>query len=477
MADSYWRSVHELGRQRRPALHMPGHGNRAAGWLGDGGALSEELLALDQSEIGGLDYLHEPVGPLLRALERAAAVFGADRSWFLVNGATVGNLAAVFALAKTSGTVIAMRRSHQSLHAAVTMAGLSVRYLAPVHDPELDGLFALDLDELSTMLATTPDVVAVHVTSPDYYGFGLPLRDIADICHAAGVPLVVDEAHGGHLTFIDGAVTGLNSGADLVVHSPHKSLGSLTQSAMLHLQGDLVDPTRIAEALMMLQSSSPSALLTMSLDAVVEELWADGAGIWNQQARLATAARNERLGGDPMFVSPTRLPSGVAWVDPCKLIVAQPSWRGATAEVRAQLETRHHLRPEFADHCNLVFSVTRNTTHADLQQLCEALREVVVPCRDAAEWSLALWPAAYGDGVHEPRAAAVSPRCVVPLRDAVGHVAARALTPYPPGIPLVLPGERITSDTLHAVQRLIAHGVTVRGLQSGPDDCEVVVVR
>jgi lysine decarboxylase len=228
---------------------------------------------------------------------------------------------------------------------------------------------------------------------------------------------------------------------------------------------------------MMLQSSSPSALLTMSLDAVVEELTAHGPRVWNEQVAIADAARQAGLNGSAMFVPRTRLPAGIAWADPCKLVVSQSSWRGATAEVRAQLETAHGIRPEFADHRNLVFSVTRNTTRDDLRHLQAALRDVVVDRDDSdRDWSLSLWPQAYGDRVHEPRVAALSPRQAVPLQRAAGRVAARAITPYPPGIPLVLPGEVITTETLRTIHDLLANCVTVRGLQTGTNSYDAIVV-
>ncbi len=468
MTDSFWRSVHELAETRGHALHMPGHGNTTpveAEW--GARALPHLLMALDQSEIGGLDYLHDAQGPLAQAQQRAAALFGADTSWFLVNGATVGNLAAIWSVARPGGHLVVMRRSHQSVHAAATIASLEPRYLTPLRHEPLDGLFAFDIAELAALLAAESDVAGVHVTSPDYYGFRLPLESIADLCHAHGVPLVVDEAHGAHLYFLDGEPTALASGADLVVHSPHKTLGSLTQSALLHSQGPLVDPQRVSEALVLLQSSSPSSLLTMSLDAVLEDLQHSGRQVWAERAEWARQARERDVQGRTLFVNHEALPPGVARADPCKLLVSSPRLTGRLEGARARLLSDHGIRPEFGDHRSLVFSIVRGTRRSDVEQLCAALGALAGEAGEMdppAASTVALWPDRLPTQASQPRPATQAARTAVPLGQAAGRVAARPITPYPPGVPLVLPGEVISPEVVGALEALAANGVVIRGL-------------
>lgn len=467
-APSYWRSVHALADAPRPAFHMPGHGHRrpAPGALAS--ALDARVFALDQSEMAGLDYLHEPTGPLAASQARAARVFGADRSWYLVNGATAGNLAALWAVARPGGRVLAMRRSHQSVSAAAALAGLEPVHLPPVRDPGGQGLAGLDLEDLRDALARTPDLVCVHVTSPDYYGLRLPLSEIAALCAAAGVPLVVDEAHGAHLSFVDGEQGALAAGADLVVHSPHKALGSLTQSAVLHLRGGLVDPDRVSEALVLLQSSSPSALLTLSLDAVVEDLERDGRAVWTARAQLARDAVARRgADGRPLLDPRSPLPAGTAGTDPCKLVVDAARY-GRTAPQVAQALRAAGVRPEFTDGRRLVLSVTAGTTAEDVETLLAVLSALAAapgtlppPAPSAA---LALWPDRLPVRALPARDALQGRRDVVALEQAGGRVVAAPLTPYPPGIPLVLPGEVLSAALVGTVQALLAAGVVVRGL-------------
>jgi len=468
---SFWRSVHELADVPQPAFHMPGHGQRNpfSGELA--GVLDDRVFALDQSEMAGLDYLHEPTGPLARSQQRAARVFGADRSWYLVNGATVGNLAALWAVARPGGRVLALRRSHQSVHAALMLAGLEPHYLQPLPDAGLQGLFGIRLDSLRAALEQTDEVVAVHVTSPDYYGFLLPLAQIAALCHSHDVPLIVDEAHGGHLRFVPGEQSALAAGADVVVHSPHKALGSLTQSAVLHLQGPRVEPDRVAEALVLLQSSSPSALLTMSLDAVVEELERSGTSTWTAQAELARrAVARTAPDGRPLLSRRGRLPRGVSGTDPCKLVVDSSRYGRTAREVREALALRG-VQPEFSDRRNVVLSVTVGTTADAVDILLEVLSELAACAPQSTPdggSTLSLWPDLPAERVLPARTALQAERRVVPLSQAGGVVVAAPLTPYPPGIPLVLPGEMLSPALVATVQAFLAHDVVVRGLVRSP---------
>ncbi|MCW2778974.1 MAG: arginine decarboxylase [Frankiales bacterium] len=465
---SFRAALRALAATRRPAFHMPGHGHVAPA----GSPLPADVYALDQSEMAGLDYLHEPTAELAESQVRAAAVFGADRTWYLVNGATVGNLAALWSVARPGGRVLVMRRSHQSVHAAATLAGLEPVHLHPVPDARLQGLFGLDLDQVRHALDETDDVVAVHVTSPDYYGYRLPLEQLAALCHAAGVPLLVDEAHGAHLSFLPGEQGALACGADVVVQSPHKALGSLTQSALLHLRGGRVDPDRVAEGLLMLQSSSPSALLTLSLDAVVEGLETDGAARWARSGALASrAAAATGPDGLPLVSPRSPLPRGVSGTNPCKLLLDAARYGLTSAGLRDVL-ARHDVYPEFTDQDCVVLSITAGTTPGDVDLLLGVLGELAaaVPvAAGGADTRLALWPDRPAERALPGRTALQSPRAVVPLDEAAGAVVAAALTPYPPGVPLVLPGEVLSPALVRTVEGYLAAGVTVRGLVPLPD--------
>ncbi|HET9690530.1 MAG TPA: aminotransferase class I/II-fold pyridoxal phosphate-dependent enzyme [Acidimicrobiales bacterium] len=473
----------ELRRARaagtRP-FHMPGHKGGAGA-----PALGVELLGVaayvaDVSEVGGdFDYLHGPSGAMADAQAAAAALFGARRTWFLVNGATVGNLAALVALTAEGDEVLVARGSHRSVLGGLVLSGATPVYLPPALDAGLDGYFGVDVAGLRAALAEHPAVTAVHVTSPDYYGFVAGIADIAAACHRAGVPLVVDEAHGTHLGLDPGLPpSALAGGADLVVHSPHKTLGSLTQSAMLHAQGPLVDCERVADALALLQSSSPSSLLTVSLDVARAAVAGDGAARVTAAVDLARAAR-ARVGAVAglTLVDPSSPAGAVRAADPTKLVVDVTGLDLDGFAAADWLRRHGGVVAELADLRRVVCSITVADDAASVGALVDALAALAASAWPAAGGGSAAggrarsgrgsvagaWVAAPPDVVVTPREASRLPRVTVPVDQAAGRLAGEAVIPYPPGIPLVAPGERLDAGTLAALDRLRVAGCRIVG--------------
>ena len=448
---------------------MPGH-------KGGGGAPRRGLelwgpavYQTDLSEMSGFDYLHSPQAGLVAAQQRAARVFGADRSWFLVNGSTVGNLAAVMAVVGDGDRILVNRASHRSVYAALALSGAEPVYLRSAPNPTLDGWFGPEPDDVVAALAADPTIRAVHVTSPSYYGFGSDLAAMATACHDRGVPLLVDEAHGSHLVFSDRLpAPALAGGADLVVQSPHKTLGSLTQSSLLHQRGDRVDVESIGALLQLLQSSSPSALLLTSLDLAIAEMEDEGAARWATAVDLADEARLEishrpglRAYGPEVVGTP-----GIATADPTKLVV-DTSALGVTAFSAADwLRRERGVFPEFSDLRRIVFSVTTADDRPTVDQLVASLEAVIAEASTLDQLAgsvTSLWPHAEPEAVLTPRQASRPTTRAVPLGRAEGEVAGEMVIPYPPGIPLLVPGERVTSEVLATLDQLRRAGCHVVG--------------
>jgi arginine/lysine/ornithine decarboxylase len=439
-------------------LHMPGHKRR----LGALHPLAAELLGpavtYDVSELGGFDYLHAPAGAIATAQASAAVLFGAGATFFLVNGATAGNQAALLAAAGESGRVAMFRASHRSVYAGVELSGATPRYLEGAFDP-VTGLAGFpaadDLDRIDEPL----DVV--HVTRPTYYGSCValaPYRRLADRC---GALLVVDEAHGTHLAFDERLpVDGLAAGADVVIQSPHKTLGSLTQSALLHVRRGL-DPAPFAHALGMLQSSSPNASLLVSLDLCLAHLAeTHGAGVREAVTR-ALAARGRLASLPGVTLEGEGLVAGIDAHDPTKLVL-DVSGRGLTGFDARDLLQAAGSWVEFADFRRVVGTVT----FADDEPVLDAFVRAVeaLPMRRGGVPPLPLPP--HGPLELTPRQAASRPATSLPMERAASRVAADYLIPYPPGIPLVVPGERITAEVAAAVDGLRAAGCRVVGPSS-----------
>jgi len=457
------------------SFHMPAHkGGRGAP------PLAHELLGTaafiaDLSELGGFDYLHAPAGGLLEAQQRAADVFGADRSWFLVNGATVGNLAALLAVVPDGGKVLLARGSHRSVYAGLVFAGAVPVYLPPVRNAALDGLFGVDPEDARRALEAHPDICAIHVTSPNYYGFCVPVAALARLAHDHGIPLIVDEAHGTHFAFHpDFPRSALADDADLVVHSPHKTLGSLTQSSLLHVRGTRVDAGRLAAALQMLQSSSPSALLLVSLDLACAAMADSGYERWSVALDLAAEGRRRLNKIDRLEVYGADLAGepGIMETDPIKLVVDVGGLGLTGFAAAAWLRAHRGLNPEFADLRRLVCSMTVADDDSAVDALVDGFSALAdaVPVVSVTAEIASEWPTEIPEMVLTPRQASQQPARAVPLADAAGMVVTEMVMPYPPGIPLLVPGERITPAVLVALDQLRGAGCRLVGMADPTGD-------
>lgn len=456
--------------QEELSFHMPGHkaGNGAP-------ELGVELLGravyeADVSELGGFDYLHEPRSGIAAAQAQAAALLGAEHSWFLINGASVGNVAAICSTVADGEGLLVARDSHRSVYAGIAISGARPVYLRPVRNERLDGLFGIDPRAVQAALARDPGIRAVHVTSPNSYGFTVPMDEIAAIAARHGVPLIADEAHGTHFALHpDLPRHALAYGADVVVHSPHKSLGALTQAALLHHQGELVDPARISRNLQMLQSSSPSAPLLISLAVALDAMASGGHELWGRVLALAGLAR-QRLAATGLVVhgADVALSPGIGGFDPTKLTV-DVSALGMTGFAAARwLQANRAINPESSDLRRLVFALTVGDREASVDLLGEALAALAAADRHeprpGSSGIVSMWPAQIPAAELTPRLAAAAPNAAVAIGEAVGAVSAEMIVPYPPGVPLIVGGEVISAETVASVLQLLDHGCRMVGM-------------
>ena len=461
--------IREIQGKERASFHMPGHkGGRGApergrAFFGDG------VYAADLSELSGLDYLHGSRGALARSQENAARVFGADQTWFLVNGATVGNIAAICACVSEGERLLVARDSHRSVYAGIALSGAEPIYLPPVRNDRLDGLYGVDLEDIGRTLESCPDIRAVHVTSPSYYGFTAQVKRIAELAHDRGLPLIVDEAHGSHFALHeDLPASALSCGADLVVQSPHKTLGSLTQSSLLHRRGSLVDPYRLQSNLSMLQSSSPSALLLLSLDLAIDEMALRGKERWGFALKLAQRVRADLTGlmgvtvyGDAIIATP-----GISGYDPTKLVVDVDQLGTTGFAAQRWLRDTWQINPEFADLRRIVFSITIGDTDLSADLLVDALRSLGASGHVFHRHPnlISLWPATIPQRRLSPRFAQQRSSSAVPIAQAVGRISAEMIIPYPPGVPLLVAGEEVNEEIAATTVQLIEAGSRIVGL-------------
>lgn len=456
-------------------MHMPGH-KRQQG-------LGDLPYGWDVTEVPGTDDLHDAQGILREAMNRTAQLYGVERTWYLVNGSTCGLLAGIRAIAPYGSEVIVARNCHKAVYHAIELQNLTVHWLWPTRDPLYDIYESVDPEAVRALLAQYPDTVAVILTSPTYEGIVSDIPSIARICHDHetayhpfdGIPLLVDEAHGAHLGFYwefpDSAV---NQDADLVIQSPHKTLPSLTQTAWMHLPyNSLVDAEDIERELDVFETSSPSYPLMASLDACTSILAARGEEMF--------AAYAERLDQiiRPMAKSLQHLwvPSHTdAWnsehvyaADPGKILISGRECRldgvnGETctgARIAEILRADYQIETEMHLGMNALAMTSVCDTTEGMQRLADALmdldRRVVsikpvqdAPCGDTST-----------DAVMTIAEAVRQPAERVDADTAVGRIAAEYVYCYPPGIPLIVPGERITGEVLMDLHICDLQGATI----------------
>jgi arginine/lysine/ornithine decarboxylase len=407
----------------------------------------------------------------LAAAERlAAATWGADRAFFLTNGSSGGNHALLLATVRPGDEVIVGRDLHQSVLTALILTGAKPVYVAPRLHAELGIGLGIDPEDLAAALAAHPAAKLAAVVSPTYWGVTSEVAALAAVAHAWRVPLAVDAAWAPHFGFHPALPpSALDAGADAAVISPHKLLNGLSQAAMLQVRGERIDAARVAPAVAMTRTTSPLLPILASLDACRRQLAIDGAGLLERAVTLAESARRrlraipgidvldaERLGLPPDRVDPTRLVIDVAGL----------GMTGTAAE--RVLRDRFGVAPEMSDLLGVVCLITPGDSPAGIDRLVEAIAALAAErgprlalggpvLRSAAA---AIAPDAQA---LTPREAYFAPSRAVPLSETAGAVAAEAVVPYPPGIPVLTPGEVVSPAKIDYLCAIRAEGLHVRG--------------
>jgi arginine decarboxylase len=454
-------------------FHVPGHKGGTGADPGLRDAIGEPALRLDiPAGIEGIDVGEDLArNPFQRAQRLAAEAWGAQRSWFLVNGASGGNHAICLTLAHHGERVVVQRNVHSSTIDGMVLAGLRPRFVAPELDPELGIAHCLSPAALEDALASEPDAVAALVVSPTYFGAVADVVSLVEIAHARGVPLIVDEAWGAHLRFSPELPTAaLECGADVVLSSVHKVIGSITQSAILHLGecGDRIDEPLLDRSVTLVESTSPNALLTASLDAMRRLAATRGAELLAETVGSLRRIREQirQIPGLDVLDEALAGRPGVHAYDPLRLVI-DVRGTGVTGHRIAQLmrESDDINLELFAENVVVAAFGMGERAGETGQRLVRALRRAVETVGESGERLHVPFaePPPWGPTELSPREAFLAYQEVVPFERAEGRIAAESLAAYPPGVPNVLPGERLTSATLEYIADSVAHGGMVRG--------------
>ena len=471
-------AVTGYGKRRPTYFCIPGHRYEKG--------IDPELLTaagpgvfrMDLTETSLTDDLHAPSGPIKEAQELAAELLGADRSYFLVNGSTCGNQAMIMTAAHEGQTICIPRNAHKSALMGLVQSGAKPVYITPAAESSFGLQGGITPKQVEEMFFAHPECKAVMVVSPTYYGIVSDIEGIAKVCHAHGAMLLVDEAHGAHCYFSDELPGGaMQLGADMCVQSLHKTAGALTQSSILHVKSGLADLSLLEANLRLVQSTSPSYILMASIDAARRDLAMHGEEMARTALDLAGFAREQvnnirglRCAGKELVGK-----AGIFGMDITRLTISAADLGLSGFELKDLLFEEYNIDLEMADELNILAIVTFANTTEDMQHLVEALKEIAENYAGAEPLPAAgkTVPLSHAEKmpplpeyVISPREAYFAEKKRVPWEEALDKVSAEMIAPYPPGIPVINPGERISKEAWSYIENVRSR----KGHMHGPSD-------
>jgi len=434
------------------SFHVPGHENgrifpdQAREHFGS-------LLPLDLTELSGLDDLHAPNGMINKAQELAADFFGANHTHFLVGGSTAGNLAMILSTVSAGDKIIVQRNSHKSIFNGLELTGARPIFLSPVFDDSVNRYTAPDIETMRKALKQHPEAKAVMLTYPDYFGKTFEMREIIKLFHEYDIPVLVDEAHGVHFpsssAFPDSA---LALGADAVVQSAHKMAPAMTMGAYLHTRTGRISDSRIHHYLQMLQSSSPSYPIMASLDlarSFLANLTAHNLALILESAHQVSNMLDSSDYWD------------VLWADDPLKITLQVK-HGMTGKKIADLFEAQGIYPELSTHTQVLF-IHGLAPFDKFNHLKNAVGHIGTQLKNTPNHDIINTNNLFTERLMELDLDYTTMHKLsvtqVPFQQSAGYIAAEAVTPYPPGIPLILKGERITRHHIRILEAFHQQGV------------------
>ena len=368
-------------------MHMPGH-KRNLALSGEGGYLAALCADCDITEIAGFDNLAEPEEILLSVKNRAAKLWKSDEAYPLVNGSTCGILAGIYATVSNGGKVIVARNCHKSVYNGLQLVNAQVSYLIPDWNKELGCYESVSSHAVEEALEATPDAELMIITSPTYEGVMSDITEICRIAHEKGVPVLVDSAHGAHLGFGIFPKNAVDCGADLVVRSLHKTLPSLTQTAMLHRTGKLVSGEKVQAAINMFQTSSPSYLLLASIEGCIGLLESRGEELFAgwEKALWAFYIRTVEMRHLSVWINIKS--GGELLQDQGKLVISVAGTNLTGPELMNRLREEYHIELEMAAEQYAIAMTGMGDTEETLSRLVDALTEIDATCEIAPEMEM-----------------------------------------------------------------------------------------
>jgi arginine decarboxylase len=460
-------------------FHIPGH-KKGVGMNPDFRQfIGDNALSIDLINIGPLDDLHHPKGMIKEAQQLAADAFGADYTFFNVQGTSGAIMTMIMSVCGPGDKIIIPRNVHKSISSAIIFAGAIPVFIHPVMDKKLGISHGITTSSVKTALEQNPDAKAVVVINPTYFGVAANLKDIVEVAHSFEVPVLVDEAHGVHIHFHeDLPMSAMEAGADMAATSVHKLGGSMTQSSVLNVKGKMVSPKRVQTVISMLTTTSTSYLLLASLDAARKQLVLHGEEMISKAITLAHKARtaiNQTPGLYCMGEEILGDEESTYDFDPTKLLIHVRDLGLSGFEVENWLREKANIEVEMSDLYNILCLVTPGDTEENIDALIAALNKLTTL---TTESNRKITPVSIELPniprlAMTPRDAFYSETELVPFDQSAGRIIAEFIMVYPPGIPVLLPGEIISEDNLNYIMYNKEVGLPVQG----PEDFDFRYLR
>ncbi|BCJ96915.1 hypothetical protein acsn021_44840 [Anaerocolumna cellulosilytica] len=447
-------------------MHMPGHKRNQA--------LLKMVnpYSIDITEIDGFDNLHHAEGMLKESMERCGKLYGSKACHYLIGGSTAGILAGISACTKKGDKILVARNCHKSVYHAMYLKELYPVYIYPPVIPSFGVNGGISPEKIEEMLIKEPDITCVVITSPTYEGIVSDVKAIAEIAHKFGVPLLVDEAHGAHLGFTEGfPPSSIQQGADVVIHSIHKTLPAFTQTALLHINGERVNYSEIKRLLAIYQTSSPSYILMSGIEQCVklletrrEELFSGYRDELKLLYETLSKCKNIQILTDTIIKQ-----EGFFGFDPSKLTLSVKNTAISGTELYQVLLNRYKIQMELVSKDYVLGMTSIADTKEGFTRFTKAVLEIDRELKEPKETEGSKNQPNLTFGLPE-----IVMTCyqayeyknkVLALTDSVGSISAEYLYLYPPGIPLLVPGERITTEMLSNILEYKKSGLSLQGTE------------
>jgi arginine decarboxylase len=458
-------------------FHTPGHMQGLGMDRAFREFVGDNVLSIDLTQVRGLDDLLQPSGPIVEAQALAAEAYGAEHTFFLINGSTSGNQIMMMTAVNPGQKIAVPRNAHKSMLGGLIISGARPIYMQPEVNEDLHMDLTVTPETVAATLREHPDIKAVYILSPTYYGVAADIEAIAVLAHEHGVPLLVDEAWGPHFRFHPALpLSAINAGADLCINSTHKMLSSLSQTAMLHHQGERVSLDRLKAVLKLFLSTSPNLVLLASLDVARRQMATQGPALLSATIEIAEETRRRlnaiegiRCFGEELVGTP-----GFAEFDPTRITITVKDIGYTGYEAEEILRRRYNVQVELADLFNCVALFTIGTTVEAAERLVTAVKELAHEDRPLDIFSPSgVLERRLREGTYHlpkippmrmlPRDAFLARSELVPFKESGGCICAEVITPYPPGIPVLSPGEEITPELIAYLDLELRAGVRIQG--------------